>query len=72
MPGSYLPRWIMAGSYWSDDGWDFVYAKKPRGMLKPILHNVLVVTTTKDRYKRIIVEITKENANEITHWLNEK
>ena len=30
MPGSYLPAWLMAGSYWSDDGWDFVLAKKPK------------------------------------------
>lgn len=72
MPGSYLPRWIMAGSYWSDDGWDFVYAKKPRGMLKPILHKVLVVTTSKDRYKRIIIETTKENSQEIINWWKDK
>ena len=68
MPGSYLPRWVMAGSYWTEDGWDFVFAKKPRGMLKPILHKVLVVTTKKPRYKRLIIEITKDNAKEIITW----
>lgn len=72
MPGSYLPRWIMAGSYWTEDGWDFVYAKKPRGLLKPILHNVLVITTSKDRYRRLIIETTKENAQEIINWWSEK
>lgn len=71
MPGSYLPRFIMAGSYWSDDGWYFVYAKKPRGMTRPILHNVLVVTTTKDRFKTIVVESTKPNAEEIIRWWKE-
>lgn len=68
MPGSYLPRWVMAGSYWTEDGWDFVYAKKPRGLLKPILHNVLVVNTAKARYRRLIIETTEENAQEIINW----
>ncbi len=72
MPGSYLPRWIMAGSYWTDEGWDFVYARKPRGMLKPILHKVLVLNTKKERYKRIIIETTQENAQEIIQWWQEK
>lgn len=71
MPGSYLPRFIMAGSYWSDDGWYFVYAKKPRGMTRPILHNVLVITTKKDRYKTVVIETSKENAEEIIRWWKE-
>ncbi len=72
MPGSYLPRWVMAGSYWTEDGWDFVFAKKPRGMLRPILHKVLVVTTKKPRYKRLIIELSKDNAREIIAWWKEK
>ncbi len=72
MPGSYLPRFVMAGSYWTEEGWYFVYAKKPRGIMKPILHNVLVVTTKKDRYRHLVIETTKENANEIIHWYKEK
>jgi len=68
LPGSYLPRWVMAGSYWTEDGWDFVFAKKPRGLLKPILHSVLVISTNKARYRRLVIETTKENANEIIHW----
>jgi len=68
LPGSYLPRWVMAGSYWTEDGWDFVFAKRPRGMFKPILHGVLVIVTKKPRYKRLVVETTKENAKEIITW----
>ncbi len=68
MPGSYMPRFVMAGSYWTDDGWDFVYARKPRGLRVPILHKVLVVTTNQDKYRRIIIETTKDNADEIIHW----
>jgi hypothetical protein len=72
MPGSYLPYWVMAGSYWTEEGWDFVFAKKPQGLLKPILYKVLVITTSKDRYRRIIFETTKQNAQEITSWWLDK
>ena len=68
MPGSYLPRWVMAGSYWTEDGWDFVFAKRPRGLLKPILHNVIVIVTKKSRYRRLIIETNKDNAREIMQW----
>ena len=68
MPGSYLPKWVMAGSYWGDMDWDFVLAKKPRGMIKPLLHNVLVIMTNKERYRRIIIQTTKDNYNEIVSW----
>ncbi len=71
MPGSYMPRFVMAGSYWTDEGWDFVFARKPRGLRVPILHKVLVVTTNQDKYRRIIIETVKENANEIIHWWQE-
>lgn len=68
MPGTYLPRWIMAGSYYSDEGWDFVLAKKPKGMMQPVLFDVLVVETTQDRYKRIIIRTDKEKATEVIDW----
>lgn len=71
MPGSYLPGWIMAGSYWTEDGWDFVFAKKPRGLLRPILHSVLVITTKRPRYRRLVIETTEENAKEIISWWGE-
>lgn len=72
LPGSYMPRFIMAGSYWTEEGWDFVYAHKPRGLRVPIVHNVLVISTTKDRYKRLILETSSENAQEIIAWWHEK
>lgn len=68
MPGSYLPSWIMAGSYWTDDGWDFVFAKKPKGLIKPMLFDVLVITTSKNRYKRVIIRMKKKQAKEIESW----
>lgn len=73
MPGTYVPRWLMAGSYWTAEGWDFVYAKKPRSkMMQPILHDVLVITTKKDRYKRIILGMSKDKAKPILEWWNEQ
>lgn len=68
MPGSYLPAWIMAGSYWSEEGWDFVLAKKPKGLMQPLLFDVLVVETNKDRYKRVIIRMEQEKAQEIINW----
>jgi len=72
MPGSYLPNWIMAGSYWTDDGWEFVFAKKPRGLIQPVLSSVLVIETRKQRYSRLTIETTKQNAKEIIAWWKDK
>ena len=68
MPGSYLPKWVMAGSYWGDDGWDFVRARKRKGMIKPLLHNVLVITTKKEKFRRVIVQGKNESFKEIESW----
>lgn len=68
MPGTYAPKLLMAGSYWTEEGWDFVYAKKPRGFVKPELHEVLVVETDLNRYRRVIVAIPKKRAEELVTW----
>jgi hypothetical protein len=69
MPGTYVPKWLMAGSYWTPDGWDFVYAKKPSGkMMVPLLQDVLLIETTKDKYRRIIIQLDKSHAQEIIKW----
>jgi hypothetical protein len=72
MPGSFLPAWIMAGSYWNEEGWDFVFAKKPKGLLLPLLFDVLVLETSQQKYKRIIVNIPKKKSQEIISWWKEK
>jgi len=71
MPGSYLPSWIMAGSYWNDEGWDFVLAKKPKGLMLPLLFNVLVIETSQQKYRRIIIETSEQKAQEIIDWWKE-
>lgn len=71
MPGSYLPSWIMAGSYWNEEGWDFVLAKKPKGMLRPLLFDVLVIETSKPKYKRIIIRMEEDKAKDVIKWWEE-
>lgn len=70
MPGSYLPSWIMAGSYYSDEGWDFVYAKKPKGLMQPILFDVMAIETKKDKFRRVIIKMSEAEADEINKWWN--
>ncbi len=71
MPGSYFPKWLMAGSYWSDEGWDFLYAKNPSGLIRPALSDVVVINTSNDRYRRIIVQLDKAAYEEIDKWYKE-
>lgn len=68
MPGTYAPRLLMAGSYWTEQGWDFIYAKKPHGFIKPRLEKVLVIETSLTKYNRLIVGINKKQAQEIIDW----
>ena len=68
MPGSYLPKWIMAGSFWTEEGWDFVYGRRPRGVLRPELHKVLVIETDMKKFKRVIIGTGKKDAAEIIDW----
>jgi hypothetical protein len=68
MPGTYAPRLLMAGSYWTEQGWDFIYAKKPHGSIKPRLEKVLVIETSLTKYNRLIVGISKKQAQAIIDW----
>lgn len=72
-PGTYMPYVLMAGSYWRGGaGWDFVYAKHPRGFFIPTVHNVAVIETKLNRYSRIIVQLNKEDAQSIQKWWMKK
>jgi len=72
MPGASIPGHLVAGSYWTEEGWDFIYVTDPRGLYKPLADNVLVVETKLDRYKRIIVSMPSKEANNITNWFKPK
>lgn len=68
MPGTNAPRLLLAGSYWTEEGWDFLYIKRPHGFLKPLVENVLVIETDQNRYRRVIVSIEPTEAEALVKW----
>jgi hypothetical protein len=72
MPGASVPGHLVAGSYWTEEGWDFVYIIDPRGFVKPKADNVIVIETDQSRYKRIILSYDKVEAERIITWWKKK
>ena len=72
MPGASIPGHLVAGSYWTEEGWDFVYVIDPRGFVKPKADNVLVIETEQDRFRRIILSYDKTEAERIVAWWTKK
>ncbi len=68
MRGASIPGHLVAGSYWTEEGWDFVYIIDPRGFVKPKADNVLVIETEQDRFRRIILSYDKAEAESIVAW----
>lgn len=68
MPGTHAPKLLLAGSYWTEVGWDFLYIKRPVGFLKPRVQDVLVIETNQNRYARIILSSTAKDAKKIIKW----
>lgn len=68
MPGTHAPRLLLAGSYWTEEGWDFLYIRRPAGFINPRVHNVLVIETSQDRYKRVIVSCDESESRDIVTW----
>jgi hypothetical protein len=73
MPGTHAPRLLLAGSYWTEEGWDFMYIRRPqRGLFKPEVENVLVIETDQNRYRRVIVSYGAKDADKIVKWWKKK
>ncbi len=70
LPGTGAPGILVAGSFWTEEGWDFLYLKRPHGFRRPFVHNVLVIETNQDRYRRIILSVPKEAVKDVLAWLN--
>lgn len=68
IPGTAVPRLLFSGSYWTEDGWDFLFIKRPRGIVRPVAHSVLVIETDQNRYKRIILSLDETEAKRIIKW----
>ncbi|MDQ3065089.1 MAG: hypothetical protein M3Q36_02360 [bacterium] len=71
MPGTHAPTRLLAGSYWTEEGWDFLYVKRPVGFRIPRAENVLVIDTNQDRYKRIIISLDESESSGIIKWWNQ-
>lgn len=72
IPGTAVPRLLFSGSYWTEEGWDFLFIKRPRGIVNPVAYDVLVIETDQNRYTRVIVSVTPEEAKRIIRWWNRK
>lgn len=68
MPGTHAPRLLLAGSYWTEEGWDFLYIKRPVRFINPLVFDVLVIETDQNRYARIILSSDEAEAKNIIDW----
>jgi len=68
LPGTGLPGKLVAGSFWTEEGWDFLYLKNPHGLLNPFALNVLVIETKLSKYRRIVISVPKEEAKDVLAW----
>ena len=71
LPGTGMPGKLIAGSFWTEEGWDFLYLTNLRGWLNPIVHNVLYIETKQPKFRRIILSCNKKEADQIKEWARE-
>ena len=72
MPGTYAPGILAAGSFLTEDGWDFMYVQKPKGFTNPVVQKVLVIETDLKKYRRIIVTLDHSEAQKVLMWMNRR
>lgn len=72
LPGAGIPKRVIAGSFWTEEGWDFMYLLQPHSFINPFVHNVLYIETTENKFKRIILSCSPEEAQTIIKWANKK
>lgn len=70
LPGTGLPGKLVAGSFWTEEGWDFLYLVNPHGWVNPFVHNVLYIETKQQKFRRIILTCTPEQAAPVIAWAN--
>jgi len=64
-----IPRRLIAGSYLTEKGWDFLYLRRPVGFRKPKVADVAVLEL-KDhsRYERVIISMSKADFDHLDKW----
>jgi hypothetical protein len=68
MPGAGIPKKVVAGSFWTEEGWDFLYLLNPHSFINPFVHNVLFIETSEHKFKRIVLSCDKAEAQKIVRW----
>lgn len=72
LPGTYAPGLLAAGSFWTENGWDFIYVTNPKGFTNPVMRQVLVIETEKKKYRRLILSLEHSEASKVLTWLNRR
>ena len=72
MPGTYAPGILIAGSFLTEEGWDFMYITKPKGFTNPVVRYVLVIETDLKKYRRIILSLEHSEAQKVLTWMNRR
>lgn len=72
LPGTYAPGILAAGSFWTEEGWDFMYITSPKGFTNPVVKQVLVIETDLKKYRRLILSIDHTEAQKVLTWMNRR
>lgn len=69
LPGAAIPGRLIAGSYWTESGWDFFYLKRPVGVRRVIVPDVICIELQgHEKYERIAISATKEDFAHLEEW----
>lgn len=72
LPGAGIPKRVIAGSFWTEEGWDFLYLLRPHSYVNPFVHDVLYIETTENKFARIVISVPKEEADKVVAWAKKK
>jgi hypothetical protein len=73
LPGAAIPGRLIAGSYWTEKGWDFLYLRRPVGFRKPKVADVGVLELKNhSRYERVVLSMTKADFEHLSKWKKSK
>lgn len=72
LPGTYAPGLLAAGSFWTEEGWDFMYITHPKGFTSPVAKQVLVIETDQKKYRRLILSLEHAEASKVLTWMNRR
>lgn len=69
LPGASIPRRLIAGSYLTEKGWDFLYLRRPVGFRKPKVADVTVIELKKHaRFERVALSMSKADFDHLEKW----